>query len=170
MMGPKVGHVLLSDPSVPGYHGRHGCHDRTSFLFGWFGRSKNADLAPESLMKRLHPDIQAEFAKRPKLRRGFAKEMKMALKRSQAHGEEAIEDFRKLMNENIQELNRVAGEYGPEHLQQLLKHAEMTTTEQQQPSPLEMAQRLGIAAAPILMEPWWLRFSTKKSAKLKDFL
>ena len=148
-MGPKIGPVLYNvlDSHNPS-------HEQTSFLFGWFGsRAKHADLMPESIIKRLHPDIQAEFAKKPKLRRGFAKEMQMSLKHSQAHGEEAVEEFRTLLNDNIQELNRVVDEEGPEHLQQLLKHAEMTMSEHQQATPWQMAQRLGLAMAPVVLLP-----------------
>ena len=161
MMGPKIGHLLC--------HDSHGCQTSTSFLFGWFGskNDRHADLVPESILRRLHPQIQAEFAKKPKLRRGFMKEMQRSLKHSQAHGDEAVEDYRNLMNENIQELNRVVDEEGPEHLQQLLKHAEMTMSEQQQATPWEMAQRLGIAAAPPLLVPPW-RCATRKGSR--DFL
>ena len=146
-MGPKIGPVLhkVLDSHI------HPSHEQTSFLFGWFGsRAKHADLMPESIMKRLHRDIQSEFAKKPKLRRGFVKEMQMSLKHSQAHGEEAVEEFRTLLNDNIQELNRVVDEEGPEHLQQLLKHAEMTMAEHQQATPWQMAQRLGLAMAPVV--------------------
>lgn len=169
MTGPKIGHLL--DPHVT-----QGCHEPTSFLFGWFGsKGKHADLAPESLIKRLHPQIHAEFAKKPKLRRGFMKEMQMGLKHSLAHGEEAVEDYRALMNENIQELNRVVDEESPEHLQQLLKHAEMTMSEHQQPTPWQMAQRLGIATAPVLLEPpvdlgGFRQALRHKSCRFRDFL
>ena len=77
----------------------------------------------------------------------------MGLKHSKAHGEDAIGEFRNLVSENIQELNRVVDEEGPEHLQQLLKHAELMMAEKQQPSAVQMAQRLGIASAPLVPLP-----------------
>ena len=103
------------------------------------------------------------------------KEMQMGLKHSLAHGEEAVEDYRTLMNENIQELNRVVDEESPEHLQQLLKHAEMTMSEHQQPTPWQMAQRLGIATAPVLLEPpvdlgGFRQALCDKSGRFRDFL
>ena len=78
----------------------------------------------------------------------------MGLKHSEAHGEEGIEDFRQLISENIQELNRVVDEEGPEHLQQLLRHAELMMAEHQQPTAIEMAQRLGLASAPSFWPSW----------------
>ena len=127
----------------------------SSFLFGWF-RRPNFDLEPEEVLKRLHPEIQQEFLKRPKLRRAFEREMRMGLQQDP-------EDFRQILSENVKELNRVVEEEGPEHLQQLLKHAERMMLEQQAPTPLQLAQRMGIAMAPMPLSP-------PRMARLKDFL
>ena len=100
--------------------------------------------------------------------------MQMSLKHSQAHGEEAVEEFRTLLNDNIQELNRVVDEEGPEHLQQLLKHAEMTMSEHQQATPWQMAQRLGLAMAPVVLLPVSsqvrVRCARDGRSDLRDFL
>lgn len=130
-------------------------HD-SSFLFAWLRRSPNADLAPEEVLKRLHPQIQQEFLKRPKLLRAFEREMRLGLQSDP-------EDFRQSVSENLQELNRVVEEEGPEHLQQLLGHAERMMLEQQRPTALQLAQRLGIALAPMPLSP-------PRMARLKDFL
>ncbi|CAE7241975.1 hypothetical protein AK812_SmicGene31244 [Symbiodinium microadriaticum] len=148
----------------------------TAFLFGgWFRKDPHADLAPEHILKRLHPNIQEEFAHRPRLRRGFEQEMRLGLKRSRALGEPAVQEWRNTVDSSIAELNKVVEEEAPEHLEQLLKHAEQQIEESQQPTPLHIAQRLGLASTVglhglAILAPGGCLATSKRRRAGRDFL
>eukprot|EP00439_Symbiodinium_sp_Y106_P050715 s41_g6.t1 len=110
-MPGRLAHLALGAPVVDPEN------TPTAFLFGgWFRKDPHADLAPEHILKRLHPR------------------------------EPAVQEWRNTVDSSIAELNKVVEEEAPEHIEQLLKHAEQQIEESQQPTPLHIAQRLGLAS------------------------
>lgn len=90
----------------------------SSFLWNWF--DPHADLKPEALLQRMHPHLREEIFKRPMLKKQFEDDVRTVF--SAYKGQGAVEDFRDLVTENMEDLNKRIETEGSEHLSKLLDH------------------------------------------------